>query len=137
MSYVLREVDVEARETIRRDASDRQRFVLSNVSFFESNPGLKWALDEEAGNYLVLAPRVTREDADDDLYYFGFRGRLIELRISAFHDEIRFGPVTSSGIEEMDHVKREIAAAFLAYGRNGIGPEGDASTTFAPVFAGR
>lgn len=134
MSYILRKVDAEARERISRDATDRQRFVLENVAFFESHPSLQWAVDDRSGCYLVLAPRTTPEDGMDDIYYFGFAGRLIEFRIPAFGNGVKFHPQAAMDIQHIERIQHEIVAAFRSHGREGRGARDLQPTPFVPVF---
>lgn len=112
MSYILRKVDAEARERISRDATDRQRFVLANVAFFESHPSLQWAVDDPSGCYLVLAPRMTPEDGMVDIYYFGFGGRLIEFQIPAFGNGIRLHPQAAMDVQQIEGISARLSLRF-------------------------
>lgn len=122
MGYQLKETNEEDIHRVIENAKEDEKKYHVFMTACERNLWFPehWAIDDETGNYLLLAPtRVTRMKTLRNIYYIFFEGKYYELEnplpgISVIN--IRDVPGTES---LMNSLQENIKAAFEVHGRTG------------------
>jgi len=127
MPYVLEKMTTTDKESVLLAASAEQRNLIKVRHFFEDRPDLAWAVDREAGNFLMVAPKADVRSTANKLY-FGIEGRLVELHIDGIAKPVRV--VGETDVATVDQFQEEIRQAFAVHGLSGMAQQ----PAFVPIF---
>lgn len=123
MTYVLEQITPADQQKIILDATGNSDIRNSlDYALKKQNLVKTWSIDRSSGHYLLRAPVIVKEDADDRNYYFYFNGWLYRFSVfGAFGSDAGVADYQKPLGSLLSQFQEEVRAALAVYGEYGSG----------------